>query len=476
MKLENLPFLIDAIRHSRTLRQKLARKSHALFFLLYFSEYITSPTADFQREMFKLTEDKNKDPCIISAFRSSAKSTIFSTSLPIWKIISGQSHFVVIASQTQHQSRQHMSNIKKPLETNRLLMNDIGPFNTENTEWGFTSGLIFDQYDAKLMVVSTEQSIRGLRYKQYRPDLIILDDIEDLNSTRTKEARDKIFNWFSSEILPLGTPETKIFVLGNFLHENSLVGKLMTQINAGSRTGVARKYPLIDDQGVCLWPGRFPTPESIQNFKKKIGDEMAWNREYLLKIIAREDQIVKPEDIQYYDKLPDAYHRARNGHGVDLAISEKETADCTAIVSGQVYYVNGEGKIFILPNPVNDRLTFHKTLGKVLDIHENPEFGPWHTYFVEDVAYQKAAIQEMERYGLDVKAMRPLGDKAARLQVAANYIKNGTVLFPRTGCETLINQIVDFGVESKDDLADATAYVILGLVEQGLSLPKIWWI
>ena len=47
MKLENLPFLIDAIRHSRTLRQKFARKSHALFFLLYFSEYITSPTAEF---------------------------------------------------------------------------------------------------------------------------------------------------------------------------------------------------------------------------------------------------------------------------------------------------------------------------------------------------------------------------------------------------------------------------------------------
>ena len=143
MKLENLPFLIDAIRHSRTLRQKLARKSHALFFLLYFSEYITSPTAEFQREMFKLSEDKNKDLCVISAFRSSAKSTIFSTSLPIWKIISGQSHFVVIASQTQHQSRQHMANIKKPLETNRLLMNDVGPFSVRKFGVGLFHGTYF---------------------------------------------------------------------------------------------------------------------------------------------------------------------------------------------------------------------------------------------------------------------------------------------------------------------------------------------
>ena len=474
MKLENLPFLIDAIRHSRTLRQKLARKSHALFFLLYFSEYITSPTAEFQREMFKLTEDKNKDLCVISAFRSSAKSTIFSTSLPIWKIISGQSHFVVIASQTQHQSRQHMANIKKPLETNRLLINDVGPFSVESSEWGFTSGLIFDQYDAKLMVVSTEQAIRGLRYKQYRPDLIILDDIEDLNSTRTKESRDKIFNWFSSEILPLGTSETKIFALGNYLHETSLIGRLMTQISEGSRSGIAKKYPLIDEQGVCLWPGRFPTQESIENFRKKIGDEAAWNREYLLKIIAREDQIVKPEDIHYYDELPNEYHRATIGHGVDLAISTNESADCTAIVTGHVYFVEKKGKIFIMPDPVNAHLDFHGTIAKVLDIRN--EYGAWHNYYVEDVAYQKAAIQEMQRYGLEVKSMRPFGDKAARLQVAANYIKNGTVLFPRKGCEILLEQILGFPVESRDDLVDAACYVILGLVDNGLEMPWVAWI
>jgi predicted phage terminase large subunit-like protein len=471
MKLEKLTYLIEAIKHNRTLRQKISRSSHALFFLLYFSEYITSLTADFQREMFKLTETKNKDLCVLSAFRGSAKSTIFSTSLPIWKIISGQSHFVVIASQTQHQSRQHMMNIKKPLESNKLLRNDLGPFNEENTEWGFTSGLIFDQYDAKLMVVSTEQSIRGLRYKQYRPDLIILDDIEDLNSTRTKESRDKIFNWFTSEILPLGTTETKVFVLGNFLHEQSLVGRLMAQINDGSRTGIAKKYPLIDDQGICLWPGRFPDKESIEKFKKKIGDDITWNREYLLKIVAREDQIVKPEDIHYYDNFPSESHKGCVGHGVDLAISTSESADYTAIVSAQAYFIGEIGKIFIHPSPINAHLDFHGTMGKIMEIRH--KYGIWHTFFVEDVSYQKSAIQEMQRSGLNVRPMKPFGDKAARLQVAANYIKNGTVLFPRKGCEELLNQVLNFGMESHDDLVDSLGYVILGLIDNGLKMPKV---
>jgi hypothetical protein len=396
MNLEKLNFLISAIRHNRTLRQKFARRSHALFFLLYFSEYVTHPTAEFQREMFRLTEEKNSDLCVLSAFRGSAKSTIFSTSLPIWKIISGQSHFVVIASQTQHQSRQHMSNIKKPLETNRLLRNDLGPFKVENNEWGFTSGLIFEQYDAKLMVVSTEQAIRGLRYKHYRPDLTICDDIEDLASTRTKESRDKIFNWFSSEIIPLGTPETKVFMLGNFLHEHSLVGRLMMQIDEGIRAGISRKYPLVDEHGICLWPGRFPTAESLEKFKKKVGDDITWNREYLLKIIARDDQIVKYEDIQYYDELPAQHHRGKIGHGVDLAISQKESADNTAIVSAETYYIGESAKIFIRPDPVNAHLDFNGTIAKVITITQTEL---WHSFFVEDVGYQKAAIQEMERYG-----------------------------------------------------------------------------
>jgi hypothetical protein len=43
--------------------------------------------------------------------------------------------------------------------------------------------------------------------------------------------------------------------------------------------------------------------------------------------------------------------------------------------------------------------------------------------------------------------MHPIKDKRARLRVAARYIKNGTVKFPRSGCEQLLNQL--FGFESE---------------------------
>jgi predicted phage terminase large subunit-like protein len=157
-----------------------------------------------------------------------------------------------------------------------------------------------------------------------------------------------------------------------------------------------------------------------------------------------------------------------------LAISQKEGADYTAIVSGEVFYVDNAPKIYIRPKPYNEHVTFHNFLLKVRNIPG--ELGGANLFFVEDVAYQKAAIQEMERALLPVIPMKPQGDKRARLQIVAPYIKNGTVLFPRSGCEELLGQMFNLGVESHDDLNDALVYLLQGLVSQGLELPKIHWI
>ena len=83
------------------------------------------------------------------------------------------------------------------------------------------------------------------------------------------------------------------------------------------------------------------------------------------------------------------------------------------------------------------------------------------------MAYQQAAIDEFQRALLPVEAIQAIGDKRARLKIAAQYIKNGTVLFPRHGCEDLIAQLLNFGSDDHDDLVDALAYVILELVKQG---------
>ncbi len=97
-------------------------------------------------------------------------------------------------------------------------------------------------------------------------------------------------------------------------------------------------------------------------------------------------------------------------------------------------------------------------------------------YFVEAVAYQQAAIQELERRTFAVTAMHPIKDQRARLRVAARYIKNGTVKFRRHGCEQLLTQLFGFGAEKHDDAVDALVYLILGVAGDGIEAKTVRYV
>ena len=82
------------------------------------------------------------------------------------------------------------------------------------------------------------------------------------------------------------------------------------------------------------------------------------------------------------------------------------------------------------------------------------------TLFVESVAYQEALPQMLELHGIKAEAIKPKGDKRTRLSLTSTSIKSGVIKFPRHGCEDLIEQLVGFGVEKHDDLADAFSLLI----------------
>ena|SRR3989344_340345 len=164
---------INNIRGNRKLRRALARSSHYWFFSLYLGHYLTYAFAPFHFEMFRLTEDPELMLGVLVAFRGSGKSTIVTVSYPIWSITGvQQKKFILLVSQTQNQARLHLASIKRELENNDLLKADIGPFQEISDEWGANS-IVIPKFDARITAASTEQSIRGIRHGQYRPDLII---------------------------------------------------------------------------------------------------------------------------------------------------------------------------------------------------------------------------------------------------------------------------------------------------------------
>lgn len=467
--------IINKIIDDKATRKELTRESHYWFFHLYFSEYVKYPTASFQREMFRITENENINMAVIIAFRGSAKSTIMTMSYPLWAILGKQQKkCVVIISQTQQQVRTHFANLKRELEGNEILRKDIGALEEESDEWGSYS-LVLKKFNARIIAASSEQSIRGIRHGSNRPDLIICDDVEDLTSVKTQEGRDKTFSWLSGEVIPLGDKNTKIIMIGNLLHEDSLLMRLKRKILEKDLDAEFHEYPLVTDDGKILWLEKFSNIEEIERYHKVIGDEKAWQREYMLKIIPDEDQLVLREWIQYYDQLPENKKDYRyTAIAVDLAISASSTADYTSMIVGHVYGNEETMRVYILPNPINQRLDFPKTIETLKNLANTCGLDGRAEIFIEDVGYQKSVIQQLKKEGYEVKGFPVRGqDKRARLSSVTPMIQIGKVLFPRGSCDLLARQLVNFGAEKHDDLVDAFTILMHMAIKEDIPQVQI---
>lgn len=454
--------LLQKLFTDRQVRTEVTANSHLYFFATYFSSYMKYEISDLHRDLFALTEQDETPLAVVMAFRGSAKSTIMTMSYPIWAIIERQQKkFVLITSQTIYQSRMHITSIKRELESNQLLANDLGPFVEQRDELGSTS-LYLSKYDARIMAISTEQSVRGIRHGAHRPDLIIADDVEDVNSVKSRDGRNKTFDWYTGEIIPAGDTYTKRIVVGNLLHEDSLLMRLKALIANDEIDGVFREWPIMRN-GKSTWPDKYPDKASIKKMERSVASRIAWEREYMLNLVADDDQIIDKSEIRYYDEIPQQLsgQYKRIIIGVDLAISESDKADFTAILTIDIRGTGESQRMYILPNIINKRMNFRTTVDSLRllsDYHNYPKL------YIEQTAYQAAVVQQLSHDGLDVLGITPGSDKRSRLNMIAEKIQRGVILFPNKGAEQIIAQLVGFGVEKHDDLVDALTLAVLAFI------------
>lgn len=465
--------VVKRMTEDANFRLELVSENPYWFFVFYMHKYIKYPMAEFHKEMLEIIENQDTELAVITAFRGSGKSTLFTTLAPIWSVLGKpKNKFVVIASQTRQQAKQHFSNLKKELEDNDRLKMDLGPFEDKTEEWG-QYGIHIKDYDARIIAVSTGQSIRGIRHGAHRPDLIICDDIDDLESVKTSDSRKQTYDWFKGDLIPAGDSETKIMVVGTPLHKDDLLHRLKEEIEEGKVNGTFKKYPLLKEDGKCLWRGKYPTKDDIKKERQKVNDKITWHREYLLKILPDKNQIVKRDWIQYYDKIPKNYKRVCVA--IDPAISEKDHADKTAMVAVTMVGRREDMRMYIHPYPVNERLNAPDAQKKAKNLSETIGGSTRAELLIEDVAYQRALPQNLKHDGYPAKAVAINGrDKRARLFSIAPQIKNGQILFPKEGAEELINQVIDFGIEKHDDLVDALTLAVTKINEKDRNLARAW--
>lgn len=152
--------------------------------------------------------------------------------------------------------------------------------------------------------------------------------------------------------------------------------------------------------------------------------------------------------------------------GVDLAISERASADYTAIVTvGRAE----DGSVWIL-----DAERVHAPFAGVLDFVKR-KAGDWlpASIAIEDVQFQRGVITELLRTTqLPIRGVKPQGDKVARFAAALEArFESGAIRLAATLPGWFVDELCSFPVAKHDDGVDALvyAYAALGSQDQVIS-------
>ncbi|PYG86726.1 putative phage terminase large subunit-like protein [Ruminiclostridium sufflavum DSM 19573] len=158
----------------------------------------------------------------IEAPRGHAKSTTFTFKDTVHASAYGYKHYIIILSDSSEQAEGFLTDIKTEYEENAALKEDFGDMHGK--VW--KAGVILLSNGVKIEAIGSGKKIRGRRHKQWRPDLILCDDLENDENVNTPEQRKKLRNWFYKAVSKAGDTYTDIVYIGTLLHFDALLANV----------------------------------------------------------------------------------------------------------------------------------------------------------------------------------------------------------------------------------------------------------
>ena len=209
----------------------------------------------------------------------------------------------MLASNISKQAEDLLSDVRDAIRQNELLMEDFPDVcEPPNPKW--RKDEIILKNGVRILASGTESELRGKRYKQYRPSLIILDDVEQTGDMFSQEVRERLFSWFARVILHLGSKATNIIVTGTIHHYDSLLYKLTSETEFPG--WIKRIYKAIESwpSHPDLWDRWARIYRTNEEHKGQRGPEAA--KEYFLE--SQEDmmegvKVLWPERESFYDLM-----------------------------------------------------------------------------------------------------------------------------------------------------------------------------
>jgi hypothetical protein len=228
------------------------------------------------------------------AFRGSAKSTLGEEDITLAACLR-QFHNILVIGSSETRAAERLAAVAYELANNEYLTRLFGDL--KGAVW--TQTKLVTTGNVCIQAMGRDQDIRGVKYLDYRPDLVFVDDVESPESVQTPEQRIKTLRWFLAELLPACAPNVKVRIRATPMDAESVPMRLQRESGWPTKT-----YPVeyIDEAGKRQpsWPAAYPLTwidRQRQNYAA-LGELGVWDREYMCKAVSDADTPFKREMIR----------------------------------------------------------------------------------------------------------------------------------------------------------------------------------
>lgn len=392
--------------------------------------------------------------------RGHLKSWIVTQGWAIQQVIRNPNLRILIVNATEGNATKMLRYIRGCLSRGGYLSQMFGQFETDI--WS-QEELVVRQRN--INVVAPTFMAAGLQktLTSQHFDIIIADDLVEPDNVRTKEQREKVYEFYLS-LFDLLEPQGRIVVIGTRYHQDDLYARILEENEQHKNWSVFIRSCYKPD-GEVLFPEKFSRAQ-LDDIKKK--SFYHFSTQYLNNPIDPENADFKASQIRLYgpeSALPGSLYLT-----IDPAISLGASADYSAFVVAGMY---SDRRIRVV-EALHKKLIPSELVEEVFRLVEKWRL---HRVGIETFAFQKTLKYDIQRqqrergvfFSIDELGKRHSGkgeqilSKEARIRRLQPYFEQGLVEISPSMLD-LKDELLAFPRGRHDDLIDALSYQLDYLV------------
>jgi len=284
----------------------------------FFPERFTLPFSPAVHDKIFNLIDGPSQKVAIAAPRGWGKTSIVALALMARWILFHIAGFICYINKSHDAASLQTENLRRELVTNREIRNFFGDFkqrdvNNKEFEEVF-SKKAWVAYNTLVWPRGAGQQVRGVLFKNDRPGLIVIDDLEDPQKISNDEIRKAWYEWLYADVIksvPRIGPNAKnwkIVYIDTLKHEDSVLQKLMDSPEWDSV-----RLEACDDNFKSTAPNFMSDTEISTEWQQHVdaGQTDVFFRELRNLPISTKDSSFQQNYFRYYNLPPDR-HKGEN--------------------------------------------------------------------------------------------------------------------------------------------------------------------